>query len=150
EGNWREEHIFELRQAYAAYEFYHTQIMECEEAIEKLLQAMAPPEDVKQEGEVKVAIQKQEKKSYNRSPYHFDVAEQVQRIYNVDLTEIPGIDGNILLTILSEIGTDMNSWRTVKQFTSWLGLCPGSKISGGKVLSSRTKASNNRVAYALR
>lgn len=91
------------------------------------------------------------KTSYNRSPYYFDAAQQVQQICKgIDLTEIPGIDASTLLAILSEIGTDMSKWKTVKHFSSWLGLCPGSKISGGKVLSSKTKPTNNRAAHALR
>jgi transposase len=55
-----------------------------------------------------------------------------------------------MVKIIGEIGTDMSHWPTVKHFTSWLGLCPGNKISGGKVLSSRTKPSANKAAHALR
>ena len=54
------------------------------------------------------------------------------------------------MKILSEIGTDMSCWRSPKAFASWLGLCPGNKVSGGKVLSSKTKPSDNKVAQALR
>lgn len=71
-------------------------------------------------------------------------------ICGVDLTEIPGIDSNLAITILAELGTDMSKWKSEKHFASWLGLCPGNKISGGKVLNSRTKPSSNRVAAALR
>jgi transposase len=67
-----------------------------------------------------------------------------------DLSSINGISTNTALKIIAEIGTDMNRWKTVKHFTSWLGLCPGSKISGGKVLSSATKPVANRAAAALR
>jgi transposase len=67
-----------------------------------------------------------------------------------DLTTIPGIDANTAMKILSEIGTDMSQWPTAKAFASWLGLCPGTKVSGGKVLSSKTKPSDNRAAQALR
>jgi hypothetical protein len=44
----------------------------------------------------------------------------------------------------------MTRWPTAKNFASWLGLSPGSKITGGKVLSSRTKPSANRAANAFR
>ena len=54
------------------------------------------------------------------------------------------------MKILSEIGTDLSQWPTIKAFTSWLGLCPGNKISGGKTLSGKTRPSNNRAAQALR
>lgn len=67
-----------------------------------------------------------------------------------DLTTIPGIDANTAMKILSEIGTDMTQWPNAKAFASWLGLSPGNKISGGKLLSSRTKPTDNRAAQALR
>jgi transposase len=66
------------------------------------------------------------------------------------VTTIPGFDVNTVAKILSEIGTDLSRFPTVKHFTSWLSLCPGTKISGGKVLSSATKPSANRAAQALR
>lgn len=68
----------------------------------------------------------------------------------VDLASIDGIDTNTALKIIAEIGTDMSRWKTDKHFASWLGLCPGAKISGGKVLSSATKRIANRAAVALR
>ena len=68
----------------------------------------------------------------------------------VDLTSIDGVEAHTALKLVSEIGLDMTRWPTVKHFTSWLGLCPGSKITGGKVKSSRTKPSANRAAAALR
>jgi transposase len=76
--------------------------------------------------------------------------EALQRMSGVDLSSINGISTNTALKIVAEIGIDMSRWQSVKQFTSWLGLCPGSKISGGKVLSSATKPVANRAAAALR
>ena len=78
------------------------------------------------------------------------VDEALQRMSGVDLTSIDGINTNTALKILAEIGTDMTRWKTAKQFASWLGLSPGSKISGGKVLSSATKPVANKAAAALR
>jgi len=168
EGNWREEHIFSLRQAYEAYEFYHKQIMECEQEIHKILPTLASPDfavvpagttpgnlweqfSPTESVPTKKRSSAKSKCSYNRSPYYFDAGEQVKQLCRgIDLTQIPGIEANTLLVLLSEIGTDMSKWKTVKHFTSWLGLCPGSKISGGKILSSKTKPTNNRAAHALR
>jgi len=72
------------------------------------------------------------------------------RITGVDVTRIEGIEAPTALNIIGEIGIDMNPWPTEKHFASWLGLSPGSKISGGKVLSSKTKPSANRAAHAFR
>jgi transposase len=167
EGTWREEHLFALGQAYEAYEFYHKQITECEKVIQQILPTLTTPDfsaytkrttpgDAWAAFSPEESLPKHKKKvkkktSYNRSPYHFDAAQQTQQVCGgVDLTEIPGIEANTLLVILSEVGTDMSKWKTIKHFASWLGLCPGSKISGGKVLSSKTKPTNNRAAHALR
>ena len=57
----------------------------------------------------------------------------------VDLTAIEGIDEIHALTLVSELGSDFTKWPTVKHFTSWLGLCPNLKKTGGKVKSSRTR-----------
>ncbi|HFN0435404.1 TPA: transposase, partial [Legionella pneumophila] len=54
------------------------------------------------------------------------------------------------LQLLGEIGFDMTRWKNPKQFASWLGLCPGNKVSGGRSLSGKTKLSNNRAAATLR
>ncbi len=80
----------------------------------------------------------------------FAVREPLHRITGVDLTQIEGLDETTSLVILSEIGLDMHRWPTVKHFTSWLGLCPHHRVSGGKVLSRRTKPCANRAATALR
>ena len=74
----------------------------------------------------------------------------LSRLAGVDLTTIEGSADGIALVILSEIGTDMTRWPSVKQFCSWLGLCPQHKISGGKVLSRRVRPGAHRVTVALR
>lgn len=68
----------------------------------------------------------------------------------VDLTQIHGLGPYLALKLIGECGTDMSRWHTAKHFTSWLTLAPGNKISGGKVLSSRTRRSANRAAALLR
>jgi len=71
-------------------------------------------------------------------------------VAGVDLTKIDGIDTTTALKIVSETGFDMSRWKSAKHFASWLGLSPGSKISGGKSLSGKTKPVVNRAAIALR
>jgi len=80
-----------------------------------------------------------------------DIRPQLEHIFGIDLTCVPGLNIVGVLIILSEIGTDLKKrWRDGDAFAAWLGLCPGSKISGGKVLSSRTPHVDNRVAGLLR
>ena len=80
----------------------------------------------------------------------FDVREALYRATGVDLTAIEGIDAIHALTLVSELGTDFSKWPTVKHFTSWLGLCPQHRGSGGKIFKRRTRRGANRVARALR
>ena len=68
----------------------------------------------------------------------------------MDLTRIDGIDVTTALAVVSEVGTDLSRFPGVGHFTSWLGLCPGTRITGGKVMSGRTKRCANRAAEALR
>ena len=64
--------------------------------------------------------------------------------------DVPGINSLTALYLIGEIGLDMTSWNSAKQFSSWLGLCPGNKVSGGKRLSGRSKPSANKAAATLR
>ena len=80
----------------------------------------------------------------------FDARQILANWAGVDLTRINGLGLTAVLKILSELGPDLSRFETVKHFCSWLGLCPGTKISGGKVLSAKTKRSANRVRQALK
>jgi transposase len=62
---------------------------------------------------------------------------------------LDGIEAYTAVNIVSEIGPDMSRRPSEKHFTSWLALCPGSKVSGGKRLSGRSKRSANHAAEAL-
>ena len=89
-----------------------------------------------------------------QSPKHnqprFDVRSYLYQLCGVDLTSIDGIEAGSALALIAEIGTDMSRWPSEKHFASWLGLCPGTKISGGKVLSSKSKPTASRAAGILR
>jgi len=143
-GHWRQDHLFALQQAVELFDFYHSQMAECDARIERYLDTFQDRCD----GQTLPKMPR--KRKLHRNEPTFDVRSHLFRITGVDLTRIEGIDSHSALKIISEIGLDMTRWPTEKHFTSWLGLCPGSKISGGKVLSSRTKPSANRAAAALR
>lgn len=143
-GNWRTEHLFALGQALTLYRAYHQQMVACDEQIEKYLGTMTD-----KTGGAKLPYQPRSHKAHGNTPT-FDLRGGVHRVTGVDLTRIDGIDGHTALKLIGEIGTDMSRWKTVKHFTSWLGLCPGNKRSGGKNISGRTKPCANRAAAALR
>jgi transposase len=143
-GNWRAEHLFALKQAVELYDFYHKQIAACDRLIEKQLQQF---ED-KSDGQPVPPKARRRRRGDNRPS--FDARPALYRMAGVDLTVIEGIEESTALVLLSEIGTDMSRWPSVKHFCSWLGLCPNHRISGGKILSRRTKPCANRAAAALR
>jgi transposase len=123
---------------------YHQQISACDRQIEAPLATCA----ARSASEALPPGARRRKRTRNRP--RFDVRGALHRMTGVDLTAIEGIDEPTALTIISEIGLDMGRWPTVKHFTSWLGLCPHHQVSGGQVLSRRTKPCANRAATALR
>lgn len=144
EGNWRSEHLFALQQAVKLYDFYEEQIIECESRIQDHLESFYDRSNG-------TPLEKPRRKSRGSSnQLHFDARRYLHRMTGVDVTRIEGIEAPSALNIIGEIGIDMSPWPTEKHFASWLGLCPGSKVSGGKVLSSKTKPSANRAAHAFR
>ena len=142
-GHWREEHIFELTQALELYRVYQDKITECDREIEAQLERFEDRSD----GEPPAANGK--KRNQKNAP-RFDAQSHLYRMTGVDLTRIDGVDAHTALKVISEIGTDMTRWQSAKHFASWLGLSPHNRITGGKVISSRTKPSANRAAAALR
>lgn len=143
-GNWRDEHLFALQQAVALYDFYQTQIEVCDKQIQAQLCRF---EDRSDGGEPPPFTGKSKGSGKRLS---FDATEHLYRMTGVNLTQIVGLNTPTVLTIIAEVGLDMSRWSTSKHFASWLGLCPGSKISGGKNFSSKSKPSANRAAHAFR
>ncbi len=143
-GHYKEEHLFSLRQAVELYDFYQRQIAICDQAIGTALSKIDGPDDLDELPPEK----RKTKRKKNDLP--FDVRENLYDITGVDITKVDGIKETTALKIISEIGTDMSAWPTVKHFASWLGLSPGNKITGGKIISSKTKTCANRAAEAFR
>src|SRR5438128_2405869 len=139
QGTWRAEHLFALRQAVELYDVYHQQIALCDQQIKKHLETFAD----QSAGQPLPPKARRHKKT---NEPRFDARTPLYRMAGVDLTTIEGIEENTALVILSEIGTDMHRWPSVKHFCSWLGLCPQHKISGGKVLSRRVHPGAPRSA----
>src|SRR5438132_923384 len=144
QGNWRQEHLFALQQAVALYEFYHQQITACDRAIEAHLRTFAD-----QSGGQPLPQRRHRRRREPNEP-RFDARARLYCVCGVDLTAIEGIEETTALVLLSEIGTDMSRWPSVKHFCSWLGLCPQHKISGGKILSRRIRRGASRAKRALR
>jgi transposase len=139
-GNWREEHLFALKQAMQLYDAYAAAIADCDRQIEgqleKLYRHKAPALPERKRGRPRKT--------------GFDLRTALCRICGVDLTRINGIETSTALKVIAEVGPDLSRFKSAKHFASWLGLCPGTKISGGKVLAAATKRTASRLAQALR
>ena len=142
-GTYREEHLFGLRQAYQAWQFYLKQRDACDDPIAQPLARMKPDRAL--------PPLKRRVRSGGRTPNapRFDVRTALYYVVGIYLTEIEGIGPMTALTIISEIGSEVSKFATVKHFCSWLGLCPQIQKSGGRVLSSRTRPGVNRAAVAF-
>jgi transposase len=143
EGDYRAEHLFALKQSLELFDTYQKQIASCHEQIEQHLKSLATKAD---SAELQAARKVKKKR---RNQPEFSIREQAFRISGVDLTQIHGIDETAALSLIAEIGVDMNAWKTEKHFSSWLALCPNHKISGGKILRRSTRKSANRAREIL-
>jgi transposase len=144
-GNYREEHVFALSQAIELYDVYQTKVAACDtqiEAILKRLKKTATPPVSK--------LLPPKHRSRPPNALSFDARAALHAILGVDLTQIHGLGPYLALKLVGECGTNLTAWPTAKHFTSWLGLAPHNKISGGKVLSSKTRRTSNRAASLLR
>lgn len=171
QGHWQAEHLLVLRQAREAHQFFERQIRECDEAVQAQLKTLPtatpllpPATDGPGEGcpaplalaaaaqppPAKAAAAKRKRRKVGGNEPAADLMPELTRICGVDLSAIGGLNMLGILILLSELGVDMSHWRSEKAFSAWLGLAPGNKISGGRVLSSRTPQVANRVATLLR
>jgi transposase len=144
EGNYKRGHLFALKQALELYEFYDRQLRECDVELEAMYQEFDPPEDPGTPPPAPRTTKRRKNQAY------FDLAPALYRMSGVDLTQIDGVDELTIQKVLSETGTDMSRWPTVKHFTSWLRLCPNNKITGGKVKQRGVQPTTNRASTALR
>jgi hypothetical protein len=145
-GNYRPEHVFVLKQNLELLDIYQTKLTECDLSMETYLKGLAAQRPSPDEP----LPPSRTKRPRRSNEPRFEIREPLYRLTGADLSQIDGIGPYTALRLISEIGDDMSRWRTEKHFTAWLTLAPQNKISGGRVLSSRTPASANRAAAILR
>lgn len=146
EGYYTAEHLFELGQCYKLYCTHRQMIDECDREIEQQLIGQVAS---KNEGEI-IQVPRVKRKVQGKHKLCFNATAYLNQILGVDVTEVFGISELSALAILSEVGTDMTKWKTAHHFTSWLGLAPNTKISGGKVISSRIMKKKHHAGQAFR
>ena len=147
EGDYREEHLFVLKQAVDLYDFYHQQIEACDRQLDDCLSQFDSKANIESQP---VPPAKAKGRKRRRNEPDIDLHTHLYRITGIDFTQIDGLDVSSVQTILSEIGLNPDAFPSGKHFASWLGLCPDNRITGGKIKSSRTRKVVNRAAHAFR
>lgn len=147
EGDYRPEHLFALQQAVELYDVYNEKIKACDGEIERQFAHFSCQVDLTQS-----PLPPSRRPPSTRPKNHpdFDLRSQLYQMAGVDLTQIDGFDVLTVQTVLSEIGVNMSKWPTVKHFTSWLGVSPQNDKTGGKVVRTKTKKTDNRANLAFR
>lgn len=146
-GDWREEHLFTLRQSFALWQTHQQLIAACDAQ----MAAMLAQFDSRTEKEAELAPAKTSHKKPQKNEPQFLAREECFRVLGVDLTAVPGFQTPTVLLLVCELGpTFAEKFKTAKHFGSWLGLCPDNRITGGKVYSVKTRDVKSRVAKALR
>ena len=145
-GDYRQEHLFTLRQSLHTYRHYQRLIREVDEEIGRRMLELPAAVDAKEKPLPKVRNPRKTPVSTEPS----GLREALYSAFGVDLTQVPGIWPLTAQVLLTEIGPDLSSFPNVAAFASWLRLCPDKRVSGGKVLSSKTGPTKNRAALALR
>lgn len=142
-GDYRHEHLFTLRQSLEAYRSYQKMIDDCDREILQHLEDFQPPT---------TPTTPTDEAAVSNKPQSTDgiLRSELQRVWGVDLTKIPGIRTGIAQTLFGEIGPDFTKFRSASAFASWMGLCPDNDVSGGKVLFVGTRKVKCRAALALR
>ena len=146
-GDYRKEHLFVLQQELHLYDVYQSQIAECDRQIEECLSQFNDKIDISQSP---LSPPKHTRHKPQGNEPAFDLRTHLYRMSGVDFTRVDGLGVLTVQIILSEVGLDPSRFPTVKHFTSCLGLCPGSLITGGKIKSSQTHPVVNRAANAFR
>jgi len=145
-GHYRAEHLFTLRQNLEIYDTFQNQIQVCDREIELRLQSLAAKRD---QPNAPPPPARSKKNPRGNEP-RFEIRAPLYRLAGADLTQIDTIGPYAALRLVTEIGTDMTRWRTERHFTAWLTLAPKNKVSGGRLISSKTQPSASRAAAVLR
>jgi transposase len=148
QGQWRDELLFELKSCLAFYDAFKNEIDSCDQKINDLLDQYTPPEALLEP--VNPNPSKKKLKRVNKFSPVFNVRQYAFSHFRTDLYEIPGVSHSTVLCFLCNMGADIKRFASAKQFASWMRLVPNNKVSGGRVITSRTPKGKNAIALALR
>jgi len=148
QGIWNDQHLFLLQQQYSTYKFISAQIKETDLQIEKQMPNLIASAH---QGELPpINKEHPRKRSTRKNTIPFNATAYLKALLGTDLTQIPGISEVTALEVVSEIGTDMSVWPTENHCTSWMGIVPNTKKSGGRIISNKIMKKKHRAGQALR
>lgn len=147
EGDYRPEHLFALRQSLAAFRYYQQLVLEVDRELANHLGGFETAATAEVEPPQRTKHSQYQRRRYE--PKSFDPWGGTVPHLWCDLTDVPGLSAITAQTIFCEIGTDVSRFRNASTFASWLGLSAEKKISGGKVLSTKSRRVRSRVCYCV-
>jgi transposase len=145
-GDYREEHLYVLGQSLECYRKYQSMIRDVDIEVKHRMARLPSKVDPLQKP---LGKERNPRKTPRRTE-PVELRRELYRAFGVDLTQVPGINPLTAQVLLTEVGPSLDRFPTAAAFSSWLRLCPEPRISGGQVLSSRTRPTKNRAALALR
>ncbi len=134
EGNYKEEYLFELAQAYEGYMFYLEQVKKCDEEAAKIL------EEYNKKSNTNYKDNHPVKPIRHNKPDIKHLHELLLGIHGANPTTLPGITDYSFMRLTAELGNNIKQWPNVKCFVSWLGLAPGKHQSGKMNKRSKKKS----------
>lgn len=150
QGTWQPSHLFELKQLLQSYDIATQQIKDCDREIECLLEHWCTENDIPPPDPETPPTKSEKKATRGKNLPPFRVTRMLNQMVGINLLNIGGVNGGVMLDIISETGNDLRQFPSANHYASWLGLAPNTKISGGKVLSSTTPKRTNRAAAAFK
>lgn len=164
EGTWAEQHIFGLQQAWDAWRFHQAQAAECDTKIEESLKKMAEARQAARDnagasggassdgsgGAEDEKPKGTSRKMGRNAPKISGLEKMLTTVMEGKRPhQLPGLTPYTTLTLVSEIGTDLSSFRSAKAFTSWLGLAPGQRQSGKRRRSQSRKGARAGQVFRM-
>ena len=147
EGTWDEDLLFMLKQSLDAYDFFLSQVSDCDTEIEKLLSLYGARIDSANAELVRC----KRKKSRSKNAPKMDIENFAYQLWGVNVFEIPGSKDTAVMHLIGELGHDfIDKFESAEKFSSWCNLAPNNKISGGKILSSKIMKRKNPVGQIFR
>lgn len=144
QGQWNDELLYELKDRVELLKIYNERIGSCDKQIENIL--------LKQTAQVQLPenFKASKKQTKGKHACDMNISELAYKLFGVDLMSINGIGPGVLMNIVSEIGMDITKFATAKHFCSWLRLAPNNRISGGKVLSSKSERTKSILSKSFK